>query len=527
LYATVTHAQTSTLIATGSVWKYMDDGSDPGTAWRAFLFDDSEWPSGPAELGFGDGDERTIVRSNRLDGTRIITTYFRHAFNVADASVYSNLVVRLRRDDGGIVYLNAVEIFRSNMPTGAVTYLTRTAGATGSETALLQQGVNPALLQSGPNILAVEIHQQDTNSTDMSFELALEANVPGGPPTVAITSPMQGAAFPPANVTLTATATDADGSVTLVEFFDGATLIGQDSTTPYSVIWSNPAAGPHVLTARAWDNLGSASVSAPLNITVLAGTVVVFRQGLNGYTGTQDTQLQENAPNNDLGATNFIVLDTDLVTGGGLDAAQGLLRFDNVVGPATNQVPPGVTVVRATLTLQTDDPSDNAVNLHRMLIPWSEASTWASLGAGISADGLEAQATPDTTFTNNVDETTTSIDVTARVQAWVNGDTNLGWALLPTGNNGYRFDSSEAGTAANRPALTVTYTASSTAGLRVQLVGLDPVQIRLSWDDAAGFVLEETTDVTGLTDDWETSLNQVNPQTLTPSGGTFYRLRRP
>src|SRR5687767_9904937 len=56
-----TNTDTVELIAARSVWKYLDNGSDQGTAWRAPGFDDSDWESGPAELGYGDGDEATRV----------------------------------------------------------------------------------------------------------------------------------------------------------------------------------------------------------------------------------------------------------------------------------------------------------------------------------------------------------------------------------------------------------------------------------------------------------------------------------
>ena len=55
-----------TLVATGSVWKYLDDGSDQGIAWYGVGFDDSGWASGPAELGYGDGDEATVVSFGRV-----------------------------------------------------------------------------------------------------------------------------------------------------------------------------------------------------------------------------------------------------------------------------------------------------------------------------------------------------------------------------------------------------------------------------------------------------------------------------
>lgn len=60
------------LIARGADWHYLDDGSNQGTAWRETDFDDSGWDSGPAQLGFGDGDEDTVIASGH------ITYYFRH-----------------------------------------------------------------------------------------------------------------------------------------------------------------------------------------------------------------------------------------------------------------------------------------------------------------------------------------------------------------------------------------------------------------------------------------------------------------
>jgi hypothetical protein len=89
------------------------------------------------------------------------------------------------------------------------------------------------------------------------------------PPTVAITSPADGATFAwKPTITVTATAADADGSVTAVEFRDGSTLLAQDTTAPYSFTWRNVPQGTHVLTARATDNRGAAATSSPVGITV-------------------------------------------------------------------------------------------------------------------------------------------------------------------------------------------------------------------------------------------------------------------
>jgi hypothetical protein len=89
------------------------------------------------------------------------------------------------------------------------------------------------------------------------------------PPTVTLNQPANGATFTaPATVNLASTATDADGSVAKVEFLNGTTVVGTDTTAPYSFTWSGVAAGTYTLTARATDNVGATTTSAASTITV-------------------------------------------------------------------------------------------------------------------------------------------------------------------------------------------------------------------------------------------------------------------
>lgn len=173
---------TTTLVATGAVWKYLDQMTDLGTAWRAPEFDDSAWPSGPAQVGFGDGDEATTVVSNRAR----ITTCFRRSFVATNPADFANLTLNLLRDDGAAVYLNGLEVFRSNMPTGTIAWATFAASTALTE----DESTNyyPILLshwplRSGTNVLAVEVHQSGTNSSDLSFDLVLTAE-PRAPTTL-------------------------------------------------------------------------------------------------------------------------------------------------------------------------------------------------------------------------------------------------------------------------------------------------------------------------------------------------------
>src|SRR3954468_20250191 len=63
------------LIPYGSMWKYLDNGSNQGTAWKNISFNDTTWSSGLAELGYGDGDETTVVNYGPDANNRYITTY--------------------------------------------------------------------------------------------------------------------------------------------------------------------------------------------------------------------------------------------------------------------------------------------------------------------------------------------------------------------------------------------------------------------------------------------------------------------
>jgi subtilisin family serine protease len=102
-------------------------------------------------------------------------------------------------------------------------------------------------------------------------------NVPNTPPAVSLSAPSSGATFTaPANINITASAVDADGTINKVEFYAGTQLIGTDALTPYSITWSSVAAGDYALTAVATDNLGATTTSAAINIKVNAPSTLPF-----------------------------------------------------------------------------------------------------------------------------------------------------------------------------------------------------------------------------------------------------------
>ena len=204
-----------------------------------------------------------------------------------------------------------------------------------------------------------------------------------------------------------------------------------------------------------------AGIAAILPGVGLAATVT-FQQGVDGYSGTVDTYVNQLSPTTGFGNAVNVLVDN------AAPIAHGLIRFDNIIGPGVGQVPVGSTINSATLTVRTINDGD-AVHFHRMLKPWSAIDTWDTMVNGISVDDVEARAAIDVSFTGafpvpRVD----AIDVTAAVQSWANGSvTNNGWAVLATTGNGWQIDSAEATAAANRPLLTIIY---STAGDPIVIV---------------------------------------------------------
>ncbi|MGI6300431.1 MAG: PKD domain-containing protein [Verrucomicrobiota bacterium] len=164
-----------TFFPAGSVWKYLDTGVAAPNAWTTIDFDDQAWKSGPAQLGYGDGDEQTVLGYGPNAQDKYRTYYFRRSFQVVDAVSVSELAISLLRDDGAIVYLNGQEVVRSNMPDGIVDHTTFSAGIVGGEEEYTYYltSIDPSLLVEGENVIAVELHQCNASSSDLGFDLEL------------------------------------------------------------------------------------------------------------------------------------------------------------------------------------------------------------------------------------------------------------------------------------------------------------------------------------------------------------------
>jgi len=176
------------LVTSNGWWRYLDTGGDAGQAWRHLAYPDTGWSNGVAQLGFEDEDEATPIRRVGTNGQSTLTFYFRHTFVVEEPRVYTNLALWLLRDDGGVVYLNGAEAYRSpTLPPlpAAITFQTLanhlSVSDAPSDNTVDQASLSPSFLMAGTNVVAAEIHQHRTDSSDVSFDLALIGEPPAPP----------------------------------------------------------------------------------------------------------------------------------------------------------------------------------------------------------------------------------------------------------------------------------------------------------------------------------------------------------
>jgi hypothetical protein len=160
-----------TLVEVGADWRFFrgteeptpDPDGNPTLDWAAVDFDDGEWEVGPTGFGYADGDDATVL--DDMSGS-YISVYLRHTFEVADASVFPDLTFLVDYDDGFVAYLNGVEIARRGL---AATLPGFDEASSDHEAGVLEEIPLGVLLQNGTNVLAVQGHNADIDSSDFSI----------------------------------------------------------------------------------------------------------------------------------------------------------------------------------------------------------------------------------------------------------------------------------------------------------------------------------------------------------------------
>ena len=185
-----THWETA--VYAEDTWNYFVGTTPPPDSWNQLSFDANSWNTGPGGFGYADGDDNTVI-------VNTLSVFFRKTFNVSSLEEILSLAIHADYDDGFVIYINGIEILRSaNMgdPGSQVTYQ-QTADT--DHEAVMYQGGAPEVfilypneldgaLSSGENVLAIQVHNVNTTSSDMSslfylsFELSEGASYYGETP---------------------------------------------------------------------------------------------------------------------------------------------------------------------------------------------------------------------------------------------------------------------------------------------------------------------------------------------------------
>ena len=215
-------------ILRGDVWRYFKGTAEPPAAWNTVGFNDSTWLSGPSGLGYGDGDDATLLADMRNAYT---TVYMRRLFDVPNPGAVAGLELKVDYDDGFVAWLNGVEVARRNVPAGFRAYNSlasasheASGGSSGNAPETINLGTFIGQLQPGTNVLAVQGINATLASSDLS--MIVELRVPNAPPSApAGASPGDGSSGVPLNPNLCVQVNDAD-SATLTATFSGREVTG-------------------------------------------------------------------------------------------------------------------------------------------------------------------------------------------------------------------------------------------------------------------------------------------------------------
>jgi hypothetical protein len=259
------------LVKPDAEWRYWDNGLNPPPAWTSLEYDDSKWKLGAAPFGSGDNPATPVDIGPA--NHRYITTYFRNTFEVLDPSFYRSAVLRVMRADGAVVYLNGMEVYRFNLPAGAVnTDTTATRKPAGLERVVFSPvKIDPASLKRGKNIIAAEIHLNSRESDDIRFDAELLANDTrrGFSPEIAFAEPPDATVFQAGDIVpVQLEALSGDGKIESVSLYADGRLAGASRQAPYTFNLRVGSNGPHRLRAVAVDNLQMQS-SAFRTVTVV------------------------------------------------------------------------------------------------------------------------------------------------------------------------------------------------------------------------------------------------------------------
>jgi hypothetical protein len=335
---------------------------------------------------------------------------------------------------------------------------------------------------------------------------ATVANHVNNPPLVSMSAPLDGSIYVEGRtITLSADASDSDGSIVQVEFFLNGNSLGVDTTAPYSMNWVEAHEGSHMLTAAATDDTGITAVSPATAVNVTPpGDLIVLQDGLSGYSGTTDTFLDSTLTTLPMGSMEQLQSIKDVFN--------PLVRFAIFSGEG-GPVPEGATITYAALALYKFSYYDHIYRAHPLLTDWVEnEATWIEAADGIpwnepGAAGIGSDYAANGSLEVSADWNPgwVMLDVTDSVQSMSQGEqSNNGWQLIAV--SGYpaqkSFRASEyPADPTLRPKLILQYDENSNSRPTVALTAPN---------EGASYIHSDTITLSADADDPDGSVTQVD-----------------
>jgi hypothetical protein len=449
---TSVHEGTPDLASAAATTLYIDGGA--GTQVQALLAFDNLFGSGPGQIPVGATVTSAMLTLKTFNGSADGATLHRMLTGWTDQATWNSLGAGVQL---GTEAVTAADVNSFGVAAGTFSY-----DVTASLNAWLSGAASAAdanAANRGWVFMANSTDGWDFLSSESSGRPVLTVTYlpPANNPPVAVNDSAATQQNKAVTVNVLLNDSDPDGnalSVTAVGSASHGTAVIQANGSVLYTPSSNYVGSDSFSYTISDGNGGTASATVAVTVTAPPPpqrTTVTFQQG-SSYSGTVDTYVDQGRGSTVYGSVTKLQVDS----GGGREV-DALLAFTNLFGTGAGQIPPGATIVSATLTLSTVNGSTAGGSLHRMQIGWNGQSTWDSLGNGIQL-GTEAASASDLN-TGSVSVGTRAFDVTASLQAWLGAAdpnaANHGWVFMANSTDGWDFSSSE--NATGRPLLTVTY----------------------------------------------------------------------
>jgi uncharacterized repeat protein (TIGR02543 family) len=157
--------QWETVVDWGDLWRYRPGTTPPPTGWKQLSFNDDGWESGPSGFGYGDDDDATLIDP-------VLSLFLRKIVIIENPQEIELALLHIDYDDAFVAYLNGIEIARANIgvpgtPPAYNEEALISHEASGSPEKFMIANIK-SILQPGENILAIQVHNANATSSDMT-----------------------------------------------------------------------------------------------------------------------------------------------------------------------------------------------------------------------------------------------------------------------------------------------------------------------------------------------------------------------